>query len=133
MEWNEIIITLISAVATTFGAVITAWLTMLINTKVQNGKAQQYLNAALSVVRNVVKATYQTFVEGLKGGEAWTKETQKEALHKALESAKNQISLEIQDFIEKNFGDLDEWLITQIEAMIYSLKNKNKEIEDETD
>ena len=70
-----------------------------------------------------MKEVYQTYVEELKGKNAFTPEAQLEALNRAQEKAKSLIATEIQTFISTNFGDFDAWLKTQIESAIYTMKN----------
>lgn len=122
MDWQNIIITIVSAVATALASWIVTKVTTLINTKVKNGKSQAYLTAAVSIVSSVVKATYQTYIESIKGTEAWTAEAQQQALTNSVTTAKTQLSREVQEYITRTFGDVDRWLQTQIEASIYDLK-----------
>ena len=122
MNWQEIIITVIGTVATALASWLVAWLTSLINTKIKDEKAKACLNSALEVVTRTVKVTYQTYVQGIKGTNAWTEETQKAALSSALEAAKGQLTAEMQDYIAKSGLTTEEWLRQQIEAAIYTLK-----------
>ena len=46
-----------------------------------------------------------------------------EALNKAKDIALSQLSEEVKDYITKNYGDIDNWLTTQIEATINLIKN----------
>jgi len=45
-------------------------------------------------------------------------------LNKAKDVAISQMTEEVKEFIRKNYGNLDAWLNTQIEATIDTLKNK---------
>lgn len=128
MTWQEILITVVSAIVTALASWLATRVTSLINSKIKDGKLKGYLNAAMNVVTNVVKSVYQTYVESIKGTDAWTAEAQKNALAKALESAREQLSGDVKDYIQKEFGDIDKWIITQIEAAIYNLKNKPAEV-----
>lgn len=121
--WEKIIITLISAAVMALVSFVVAKASAWVNTKIKNSKLQSFLNAALNVVESTVKATYQTVVEGIKGTDEWTKEVQTKILQDAVETAKSQLSQEIKDGIEQTNGNLDDWLTTQIEAKIYTLKN----------
>ena len=124
MDWQNIIITVASAALTALASWVVTKVTTLINTKVKSGKAQTFLNTALSVVTSVVKATYQTYVESIKGTDAWTEDAQAEELSKAVESAKMQLSTEVQTYINQTHGSIENWLKTQIEAEIYTLKKE---------
>ena len=96
----------------------------LVATKIKNTKTQALLLGAVDVVASVVKATYQTYVQAIKGTEAWTQEAQKNALQQALHNAQVQLSTEAKDYIQANFGDVGAWVQNQIEATLYDLKNK---------
>lgn len=125
MTWQEILVTLVGIVLTALASWLVAWLTTLINTKVKDAKTRAFLNSAIEVVSRTVKVTYQTFVSNIKGTDKWTEETQKEALRRAIEAARSQLSSDIQDYIAKGGMTVDEWLRQQIEAMIYTLKAQN--------
>lgn len=127
MNWQEIVITVISAIVTALASWVVSKITTYINTKVNDTKLKRYLNSAVTVVASAVKQTYQTYVENIKGTDFWTEDAQKNALSAALETAKEQLSGDVQKYIQSNFGDLDKWIITQIEAAIYDLKNKPSE------
>lgn len=124
MDWQNIIITISSALLAALASWLVTKVTALINTKVKSGKAQTFLNTALSVVTSVVKATYQSYVESIKGTDAWTAEAQAESLSKAVENAKTQLSTEVQAYINQTHGSIENWLKTQIEAVIYTLKKQ---------
>ncbi len=126
MTWQEILVTLVGIVLTALASWLVAWLTQLINTKIKDAKARAFLSTALEVVGRTVKVTYQTFVSNIKGTEEWTEEAQKEALRRAIEAARAQLTADVQDYITKSGTSVDEWLRQQIEASIYDLKAKNK-------
>lgn len=128
MNWQEIVITVISAIVTALASWVVSKITTYINTKVKDTKLKRYLNSAVTVVASAVKQTYQTYVENIKGTDFWTEDAQKNALAAALETTKAQLSGDVQKYIQSNFGDLDKWIITQIEAAIYDLKNKPSEV-----
>lgn len=56
----------------------------------------------------------------------FTSDAQVEALNKAKDIAISQLSTEMKTFIESNFGDMEKWLTSTIESVIYDLKKKNK-------
>lgn len=124
---NEIILNIISVVVTTVilplisyaGARFIAWL----NTKIKDENAKQQLTVATGIVTNAVRSVFQTYVEALKKNGTFDKESQKVALIKAKNDALAQMSDEIKDYISKNYGDLETWIITQIESTINILKN----------
>lgn len=130
MNWQEILFTVLSLVITglvTFGfKLFYNWLSV----KLKDGQGKKYLLAALDVVQSVVKETYQTYVKNLKLENAFTKEEQTKALNMALERSKTLLSDSVKQYIEDNFGGgLDKWIITNIEAYLYDVKNGKKQEE----
>ena len=101
--------------------VATNWL----NTKIKNKYIAELASSIVVVVTNAVKATYQSYVEGLKGTDAWTKDAQEKALQMALETAKTELTTEALAYIQEQHGDINSYLKTLIESVLYDLKNKN--------
>ena len=124
---NEIILNIISVVVTVVilplisyvGARLITWL----NTKIKDENAKQQLTVATDIVTNAVRSVFQTYVETLKKNGTFDKESQKEALIKAKNDALAQMTDEIKEYITKNYGNLETWIITQIESTINILKN----------
>ena len=127
MDWQSLVIQIISVVLATLGAWVLAKVKSLINTKIKNEKARALLDSATTVVSNVVKATYQTYVESIKGTDAWTKDAQEKALQNAVTAARSQLSEEVEKYISDNFGDVETWIKSLIETTLYNLKNKSTE------
>ena len=124
---NEIILNIISVVVTVVilplisyvGARLITWL----NTKIKYENAKQQLTVATDIVTNAVRSVFQTYVETLKKNGTFDKESQKAALIKAKNDALAQMTDEIKEYITKNYGNLETWIITQIESTINILKN----------
>lgn len=125
---NEILLNVLSVVVTAVvlpliswaGARLVAWL----NTKIKNENAKQQLTTATTIVANAVGLVAQTYVDSLKKNGSFDAESQKEALTKAKNAALSQMNQEIRDYITTTYGDLETWLVTQIEATINALKKK---------
>lgn len=124
MTWTDILFSALSVVITALLSWGVAKLIAFIDTKIKNVKTATYLKNAILVIHSVVQETYQTYVESIKGTDAWTKEAQENALAKTTERAKELLSTEIKQYIADNFGDLETWIVTSIESTLYSLKNK---------
>lgn len=124
---NDIIFNIISVVVTAVilplisyaGTRLITWL----NAKIKDENAKQQLTVATDIVTSAVRSVFQTYVEALKKNGTFDKESQKVALIKAKDEALSQMSDDIKDYITKNYGDLQTWLTTQIEATINVLKN----------
>lgn len=124
---NEILFNILSVVVTAVilplisfaGTKLITWL----NTKIkdENGKIQ--LTVATTIVTNAVRSVFQTYVEALKKSGSFDAESQKIALTKAKDEALSQMSADVKKYIETNYGNLETWLTTQIEATINILKN----------
>lgn len=131
MDWQSLIIKIVSALLAALGAWVLAKVKVLITTKIKNENARKLLSDATTVVANAVKATYQTYVESIKGTNAWTKDAQSEALSLAATSARMQLSADVEKYINDNFGDVENWIKEQIESTLYDLKNKPSEAQNE--
>lgn len=123
MNWSEIIFSVVSVVLTALASWGVSKLIAFINSKIENEKTASLFTDAVQAVANAVKATYQTYVQALKGTDMWTTEAQTKALEMALETAKSAMSEEVKEYIEKHFGDIDAWITSQTESTLYDLKN----------
>jgi hypothetical protein len=124
---NEILLNVLSVVVTAVVLPLISLagskLVQLINAKINNEKAAKLLSTATEIVLNAVRSVFQTYVEALKENGTFDAESQKKALSQAKDTALSQMSEEVKSYITSNYGDLDTWLTTQIEASINLLKN----------
>ncbi len=123
MDWQTILLSAVSIVLTALVTWASERAIAYLNTKIKNAKYAQYLSDAVTIVTKSVKATYQTYVESLKDQNMFTEEAQKEALKRATNSAKSQMSQDLQSFISSNFGDIESWIKEAVESSLYDLKN----------
>ena len=125
---NEILLNILSVVVTAVVVPLIslagARLVALVNTKIKAENAKQLLTTATTIVTNAVGLVFQTFVESLKASGSFDEESQKEAFTKAKNAALSQMNEDVKNHITTTYGDLDNWLTTQIEATIYALKKK---------
>ena len=128
MNWSEVVISVVSIIVTALASWGVTELTRLINSKIKDANAKEMLSSAVTTVSDVVKQVYQTCVEALKGQNAFTAEAQKEALAKALETIEAILPEKVKAYLTDNFGNMEAWLTTQIEAAIYGLKNGQKAV-----
>ena len=119
---NEILLNVLSCVVT---VVIIPLITLLgsklikwISSKIDNEKTEKYITEATTIVLDAVKCVFQTYVEALKKEGNFGKDAQLIALNKA----KDIVLEDIKNYIKTNFGDVDAWITTQIEASINTLK-----------
>ena len=125
---NEIVINIISCLIT---SVVLPLITIggtkliqLINNKISNQKSAKLLSDATTVVTNAVRCVFQTYVEALKKEGNFNKDAQLIALNKARDITLEQLNADTKNYIAENFGDLNTWINTQIEAIINLLKSK---------
>lgn len=125
---NEILINIISVVVTSsvlpLLSIAGAKLVQLINSKINNNKAANFLSTATTIIINAVRTVFQTYVETLKKEDKFDEASQKLALLKARDIALNQMTDDVKNYITSTYGDLDTWINTNIEATINILKNK---------
>lgn len=125
---NEILINIISVVVTSIVlpllSIAGAKLVQLINSKINNNKAANFLSTATTIIINAVRSVFQTYVEALKNENKFDEASQKLALLKARDIALNQMTDDVKNYITSTYGDLDTWINTNIEATINILKNK---------
>lgn len=126
--WSQIFVPyLLPAIGTVLGGLLT-WLLALgikfITSKVKNKEVAGLLTTIMTIATNSVKATYQSYVEGIKGTDGWTKEAQEKALSMALETMKEELTVDALEYIQQQHGDLDVYLTTIVESILYDLKKK---------
>lgn len=124
--WTEILFSALGVIITGLASWGTAVLIQWFNSKIKNKELAAFAATVLTVVSSAVKATYQSYVEGLKGTDAWTKEAQEKALHMALTTAKEELTTEALAYIQEQHGDVDKYIKMLIESVLYDLKNGNK-------
>lgn len=99
-------------------------LTSFINSKMKDKKMAAFLTKIINIVNDSVKTIFQEFVEILKQEGRFDETKQKQAKEKALQIINSQLTPELIDFVQSNYGDVEAWLSNQIEVAIYNLKNK---------
>lgn len=120
---NEILLNILSVVVTAVvlplisyaGIKLSTWL----NTKIKDENARRLLTSATTIVTNAVGLVAQTYVDSLKASGSFDEEAQRTALAKAKDTALSQMNQDVKDYITTTYGNLENWLTTQIEATIY--------------
>ncbi len=124
---NEILLNIlsvvVSAVVLPLISLIGAKLVSFINTKINNEKASKLLEKATEIVTSAVRSVFQTYVEALKKNGTFDKNSQISALNQAKTIVINQMTDEVKTYISATYGNLDNWLSTNIEATISKLKS----------
>lgn len=126
MDWTDILFSVLGIILTGLASWGTSVLIKWLNSKIKNKELAAFATTIVTVINNAVKATYQTYVESIKGTDLWTKEAQEHALQMALETAKSELTTEAISYIEEQHGDVEKYLVTLIESSLYDLKNQLK-------
>jgi hypothetical protein len=124
VELTNIIFSALGIIITGLASWGTTVLIKWLNTKIKNQELASFATTIATVVGQVVKEVTQTYVQNIKGTDAWTKEAQEKALSMALETAKSELTTEALDYIQTQHGDIDKYLITLIESTLYNLKKQ---------
>ena len=122
MDWNEIILTVVSIVVTALVGVITTFLTRWLNSKVTDTDEAKTLTEITKIVSSAVQSVFQTYVQALKESGTFDAEAQKKALNKALSIIDTELNDKMRTYIVEHYGDITDWLTNQIESTIYALK-----------
>lgn len=111
----------------TVGTGLATWLTTMIvswlNQKIKDKKLARWSTELFTIVMNAVQAVFQEFVDTMKKAGTFNEEAQKEAKERAYKIITSQLTPELQKYITDNFGDMKNYLMNQIESVIYQLKN----------
>ena len=97
------------------------------NTNKENMLADKYIKMLADTIKACVIATNQTYVDSLKDKNAFDGEAQKEAFKKTSDAVMLILSQEAKDYLSTIYGDLNQYIITQIEASVNANKKKSAE------
>lgn len=93
-----------------------------ITDKIENDKADKYIYMLSDTITKCVIATNQTYVDNLKKDKAFTKEAQQEALKMTADAVLAILSDEAKTYLPTIVGDLNTYILTQIESEVNRLK-----------
>ena len=93
-----------------------------ITDKIENDKADKYIYMLSNTVTKCVTATNQTYVDSLKKDNAFTKEAQQKALKMTADAVLAILSDEAKTYLPTIVGDLNTYILTQIESEVNRLK-----------
>ena len=94
------------------------------NANKENMLADKYIKMLADTIKACVIATNQTYVDSLKDKNAFDGEAQKEAFKKTSDAVMLILSQEAKDYLSTIYGDLNQYIITQIEASVNANKKK---------
>lgn len=93
-----------------------------ISANIDNITIKKYTELISSTITTCVIATNQTYVNALKEQNKFDKEAQKIAFTKTAEAVLSLLTDESKKYIEETFGDLNTYIIQQIEATVKNYK-----------
>lgn len=93
-----------------------------ITDKIENDKADKYIYMLSNTITKCVTATNQTYVDNLKKDNAFSKEAQQEALKMTADAVLAILSDEAKTYLPTIVGDLNTYILTQIESEVNRLK-----------
>ena len=111
--------TITMALATWLGSYIVG----LLNSKIKDQKLRTFLTKFTEIVTRCVKSLTQTTVQGLKKDGKFDSEAAKRVKEECINLIKAQLAPDMIEFIQNNFGDVTEYISTQIESFILDCKN----------
>lgn len=111
--------TITMALATWLGSYIVG----LLNSKIKDQKLRTFLTKFTEIVTRCVKSLTQTTVQGLKKDGKFDSEAAKKVKEECINLIKAQLAPDMIEFIRNNFGDVTEYISTQIESFILDCKN----------
>ena len=83
-----------------------------------NDLLKKYIAMLTDTVTNAVIAVKQTYVDALKGKNAFTAEAQKEAFTMAYTAVLNNLTDEAKVYLNEAYGDLESYIKVLIEAKV---------------
>lgn len=130
MEWlefaNEAVQVLLPIAALALATTITYYVGKLVKAgqdKSENEKVDKYLGMLDITIHNAVLATTQTYVEALKGKNAFDKEAQQKAFEMTYDAVMGVLTEEAKKYLSEAVGDLQLYVTSQIEATVNMTKN----------
>lgn len=97
---------------------LVAWL----NSKIKDKKLAQYSTDITNIILSAVQSIMQTYVDALKKQGKFDQEAANEAKQKCIKIINTQLSAELTNYIATTFGDVESYIESRVEAMIYNIK-----------
>ena len=133
MEWSnfvqEIVIACVGFLVTCVFSVISYFLSKNTSTN----KQALIIEKLNSIVKSAVLNVYQTYVQALKESGSFNDAEKEVALNKCLSIIYENLTKDVEKYLNKNYDDVESYLITLIEGTLGELKSSlalNKEEED---
>lgn len=129
MDWLALLQQIFDIVLVPVLTAATVFLVNYIRAKTNELKEQtdsdmtkKYLEMLNTTITDCVIATNQTYVEALKGQNAFTKEAQEKAFKLTYDAIMNILTEDAREYLNEALGDLNSYISNKIEAEV----NNNK-------
>ena len=124
--WNEILITVVGGLVgiafTVVSAVLVPMLVAWLKTKTKNEVITKAIDRAGDIITKAANTTTQTYVDALKKEGKFDAEAQKKAFQMTMTAVLTLLNDETKKAIVETYGDLQKWLITEIENAVFEGK-----------
>ena len=113
-----VVTSVVIPLVTLLGAKLTQW----INGKIKDDETKKVVEEINQIVSTNVSFVFQTFVDNLKKKDKFDEKAQSYALRYAQERILNDLGDIAKEHILEHYGDINGWIITQIESTINNFK-----------
>ena len=120
-KFFEILCVVVSVILPIVAAVLVKLLlakTTQVKMETSNENVRNIMDEVYEAISTAVIYTSQVFVDALKKTGEFNVEKQKEALNIAVEKTYEMLSETAISFIDDTYGDIEEWIITNIEKEV---------------
>lgn len=125
---DQFLIVLWSAIGTVVTGLVT-WLTSylvgLISSKVKDQKLQSFLVKATEITMACVNSLNQTVVADMKTAGTFDAASAAKVKENCIKLIEDQLAPDMIKFIQENFGDVETYLSTQIESLVFKSKDNS--------
>lgn len=112
MNAQNILETLLNAVIVVAITGVVPAVVQYVREKISESKIEE----AVGIILDAVDRTNQTFADALRENGTFDEEKQKEALQMSLTAALSMMNDSMIKYLEKEFNDVEAWIVAKIEA-----------------
>ena len=123
MDYNEILMTLVTGVVIPAIIILGKALYKYIEENIKDKNVRKYLLIATDCVADSVASIAQTYVDKVSA-DGWNEETKREAFELAKNTALENLGITGRKLLTEALGDFDKWVNTKVEAEVKRLAVK---------
>jgi hypothetical protein len=117
MDWNEVLMTIVTTVLIPAVIILGKALYGYIEEHIKDEKVKKYLLIATDCIADAVADVAQTYVDKIADGD-WNEETKKQAFDLAKSKAVMHLGITGKTLLEEALGDFEGWINSKIEAEV---------------